>query len=70
MSVLANNRSLNFETFAKTMQIIIARNLLIIERCLEVKRFSSILIKSFRTNDVVRWSVTYPFCYYLEYSFH
>lgn len=27
------------------MQIIIARNLLIIERCLEVKRFSSILIK-------------------------
>lgn len=70
MSVLANNRSLNFETFAKTMQIIIARNLLIIERCLEVKRFSSILIKSFRTNDVVRWSVTYQFCYYLEYSFH
>lgn len=70
MSVLANNRSLNFETFAKTMQIIIARNLLIIERCLEVKRFSSILIKSFRTNDVVRWSVTNQFCYYLEYSFH
>lgn len=47
MSVLANNRSLNFETFAKTMQIIIARNLLINERCLEVKRFSSILIENF-----------------------
>ena len=50
MSVLANNRSLNFETFAKTMQIIIARNLLIIERCLEVKRFSSILKMEKRTN--------------------